>query len=113
MKILLDEMMPRKLIEALAAEGHQVQSVKTLRLAGIDNGTLYALAQRDFDLGFTRDADFAKRARESKTAGSFKLLRVTLPQQIQDEFVITFLTEFRQTNWAKYRNGDDWPKPET
>lgn len=38
MRILLDENMPRKLLAALASEGHEVDSVKTLQLAGIDNG---------------------------------------------------------------------------
>jgi predicted nuclease of predicted toxin-antitoxin system len=34
-RILLDENLPRKLAQALAAEGHDVESVHTLRLAGI------------------------------------------------------------------------------
>ncbi len=110
MKILLDENIPRKLVEAIAAEGHQVESVHTLRLAGIENGALYLLAQRDFDLFFTRDADFAKRARESRTPGKCKLLRVTLHQQPQDQFVITFMAAFRKSDWEKFRNGEDWPK---
>ena len=38
MRILLDENMPRKLLAALAAEAHEVESVKSLKLAGIDNG---------------------------------------------------------------------------
>ena len=41
MRILLDENMPRKLLAALVAEGHEVDSVKSLQLAGIDNGALY------------------------------------------------------------------------
>jgi hypothetical protein len=34
-RILLDENMPRKLLAALAAEGHEVESVKSLQLVGI------------------------------------------------------------------------------
>ncbi len=41
MKILLDENLPRKLIAALRAEGHEVESVHTLRMQGLDNGRLY------------------------------------------------------------------------
>lgn len=41
MKILLDENMPRKLLGALIAEGQEVDSVKSLKLQGIDNGALY------------------------------------------------------------------------
>ena len=44
MRILLDENMPRKLLAALVAEGHEVDSVKSLQLAGIDNGALYQMA---------------------------------------------------------------------
>ncbi len=61
MRILLDENMPRKLLAALVAEGHEVDSVKSLLLQGIDNGTLYQMAASDYDLCFTRDAEFASR----------------------------------------------------
>ena len=43
MRILLDENMPRKLLAGLVAEGHEVDSVKSLQLAGIDNGALYQM----------------------------------------------------------------------
>jgi hypothetical protein len=39
-KILLDENLPRKLVEALRAEGHTVESVHTLKMDGLDNGKL-------------------------------------------------------------------------
>jgi predicted nuclease of predicted toxin-antitoxin system len=57
-RILLDENMPRKLLAALVAEGHEVDSVKSLQLAGIDNGALYQMAASNYDLCFTRDAEF-------------------------------------------------------
>ena len=44
MRILLDENMPRKLLAALTAEGHEVDSIQSLQLQGIDNGALYELA---------------------------------------------------------------------
>ncbi|MEI7936868.1 MAG: DUF5615 family PIN-like protein [Verrucomicrobiota bacterium] len=44
MRILLDENLPRKLVNALRAEGHEVESVHTLRMQGLDNGALYQLA---------------------------------------------------------------------
>ena len=58
MRILLDENMPRKLLAALVAEGHEVDSVKSLQLQGIDNGALYQMAVSKYDLCFTRDAEF-------------------------------------------------------
>lgn len=47
---ILDENMPRKLLAALVAEGHEVDSVKSLQLQGIDNGALYQLAASNYDL---------------------------------------------------------------
>ncbi len=110
MKILLDENMPRRLRDVLFAEGHETDSVRSLRLDGIDNGALYELAAREYDLCFTRDAEFANRVRESSPGPRLKLLRVTIPQTRQEDFVGQFVAAFRQTNWSQYANGDDWPK---
>lgn len=110
MKILLDENMPKKLLDALIAEGHEVDSVRSLRLDGIDNGALYELALRDYDLCFTRDEEFARRVGETKAARRLKLLRAVIPQTRQEEFVARFVAAFRKTDWAEYANGDDWPK---
>lgn len=57
MKILLDENLPRKLVNALRAEGHEVESVHTLRMEGLDNGQLYRFALANFELCLTRDLD--------------------------------------------------------
>jgi len=40
-KILLDENLPESLVAALQRLGHEVDSVNSLRLKGLDNGTLY------------------------------------------------------------------------
>lgn len=111
MRILIDENLPRKLVAALRAEGHDVESVHTLHEQGIDNGALYALACREFDLCFTRDAGFAHNARQSTPPARLKLVRVTLIQQAQDEFVRVFLIHFRATHWEDQGHGVDWPKP--
>ena len=84
MRILLDENMPRKLLAALVAEGHEVDSVKSLQLAGIDNGALYQLAVSNYDLCFTRDAEFSRRVL-SKPAARLKLVHVVIPQTRQDD----------------------------
>jgi predicted nuclease of predicted toxin-antitoxin system len=108
-RILLDENLPRKLVAALRAEGHEVESVHTLRLQGMENGKLYEFASNGFDLCFTRDSGFANNVRQGSRSAQLKLLRVIVPQQQQDEFVLEFLSVFRQTDWAKFQNGDDWP----
>ena len=108
MRILLDENIPRKLLAALLAEGHEVTSVKSLQLQGIDNGALYELAAIDYDLCFTRDAEFSRRA-QSKPTARLKLVHVVIPQARQDEFVHQFLIAFRKTDWSNQKSGDDWP----
>jgi predicted nuclease of predicted toxin-antitoxin system len=109
MKLLLDENLPRKLVAALRAEGHEVESVHTLQLQGLENGKLYEFACDNFDLCFTRDAGFAHNVRQKTSSGQLKLLRVTLPQRAQNEFVSDFIAAFRASNWSQYKNGDDWP----
>lgn len=108
MRILLDENMPRKLLAALVAEGHEVDSVKSLKLQGIDNGALYQFAASNYDLCFTRDAEFSRRVHSQSTA-RLKLVHVVIPQTRQDEFVEQFLTAFRKTDWSIHKSGDDWP----
>jgi len=107
-RILLDENMPRKLPAVLEAEGHEVQSVKSLQLAGIDNGALYQMAASTYDLCFMRDAEFSRRVL-SKPAARLKLVHVVIPQTRQDEFVQQFLIAFRMTDWSSHKSGDDWP----
>ena len=109
MKIFIDENLPRKLVGVLRAEGHDVESVYTLRLQGLANGKLYEFAREGFDVCFTRDAGFANAVRGAPTSTRLKLLRVTLTQKPQDEFVHDFLAAFQKTDWEKLENGDDWP----
>jgi predicted nuclease of predicted toxin-antitoxin system len=78
-KVLLDENLPRKLVDALRAAGHEAESVHTLHQQGIDNGRLYTLACRDYDVCFTRDVGFVHNARQGPPPARLKLLRVTLP----------------------------------
>jgi predicted nuclease of predicted toxin-antitoxin system len=108
-KILLDENLPRKLIAALRDEGHQVESVHTLRMQGLDNGSLYQFARVNFELCFTRDVGFANNVRQGPAPPGFKLLRVTLPQKPQNEFVSDFMQAFRASDWKQWKHGDDWP----
>ncbi len=109
MKILLDENLPRKLVAALRAEGHEVESVHTLRMQGLDNGRLYRFAVENFELCFTRDFGFANNVRQGMPPAGFRLLHVTLPQKPQDEFVADFITAFRRTDLKQFQHGDDWP----
>ena len=109
MKILLDENLPRKLVAALRAEGHEVESVITLRMQGLDNGKLYQFAIQNFDICFTRDFGFVNNVRQMKAPEKFKLLRVTLPQKPQDEFVTDFISAFRASDLTEFQHGDDWP----
>ncbi len=109
MKILLDENLPRKLVAALRAEGHEVESVITLRMQGLDNGRLYQFAIQNFEVCFTRDFGFAHNARQSVPPENFKLLRVTLEQKPQDEFIQNFIAAFRGTDLNQFQHGGSWP----
>jgi len=108
-RILLDENLPRKLVAALRAEGHEVESVHTLRMQGWDNGRLYQFALRNLDLCFTRDLGFANNVRQGPRPAKLKLRRVTLPQKPQDELVADFISAFQATDFTRFRHGDDWP----
>ena len=110
MRILLDEDLPRKLVAALRAEGHIVESVHTLRMDGMDNGSLYRFARENFEICFARDGGFAHNVRQQpESRPEFKLVHVTLPQKPQEEFVPDFMTSFRLTDWNKFKHGGDWP----
>ena len=109
MKILLDENLPRKLVGALRAEGHEVESVITLRMQGLDNGRLYQFAVQNFEVCFTRDFGFINNVRQSKSPEKFKLLRVTLEQKPQDAFTTDFIATFRAADLNRLQHGDDWP----
>jgi predicted nuclease of predicted toxin-antitoxin system len=108
-RILLDENLPRKLVEALRSEGDVVESIITLRLQGLDNGRLYRLASREYDLCFTRDSGFVHNIRQTPTETNFKLILVKLAQKPQDQYVEDFLSHFRGANWDQVRHGDSWP----
>lgn len=90
-------------------KANEVESVHTLQLQGLENGALYEFASDNFDLCFTRDAGFAHNVRQGAPPSSLKLLRVTLQQKPQDEFVLDFLLAFRVSDWTQYSNGSDWP----
>ena len=109
MRILIDENLPRKLVAALRAEGHDVESVHTLNLEGLANGKLYEFARDTFDLCFTRDEGFANSIRQLMHTSRLKLLWVTLKQKPQDGFVLDFVSACRVSDWTQFRNGDDWP----
>jgi predicted nuclease of predicted toxin-antitoxin system len=108
-KILLDENMPESLGGALEDLGHVVDSVNSLKLKGIDNGTLYRQVAVDYELCFTRDAGFAQNVRQLRDPSQVKVLRVIIPQQRVESFVPAFIGAFQKSDWSGYSSGDDWP----
>ena len=54
MRILLDENMPESLRLALSELGHEVDSVASLRLNGLDNGRLYQDVAQRYQLCFSQ-----------------------------------------------------------
>ncbi len=57
MKILLDECIDRRLAKDL--EGHDVKTVPQMGWAGIKNGALLTLAEREFDVFITVDRNLS------------------------------------------------------
>jgi hypothetical protein len=108
-KILLDENLPESLAGALEDLGHEVDSVNTLKLKGIDNGTLYRKVAVHYELCFTRDVGFAHNVRQMRDPSQVKVLRVIVTQQRVDAFVPAFIDAFQKSDWSHYSNGDDWP----
>jgi hypothetical protein len=58
---------------------------------------------------FTRDFGFTNNVRQRQPPENFKLLRVTLEQKPQDEFIKDFIATFRATELNQFQHGDDWP----
>ena len=92
MRILLDENLPESLARELRLLGHQVDTINSLRLKGLDNGTLYRHVAQNYDVCFTKDTGFAHNVRQMREVSSTTLLRVALPQQPAKLFVATFRT---------------------
>jgi predicted nuclease of predicted toxin-antitoxin system len=100
-KILLDENLPESLASQLRQLGHQVDTINSLRLKGLDNGTLYRQVAQNYDMCFTKDTSFAHNVRQMREASATTLLRVSLPQQPAKLFAATFMEHFQQTDWAQ------------
>jgi len=109
MRILLDENMPEAVRTALGRLGHNVDSVDTLRLKGIDNGRLLGAIATGYDLCFTKDRGFARAAKAAGASGGAKVLRVGIPQAPGDEFARAFVEAFQRSDWSAFATGDDWP----
>lgn len=109
MRILLDENLPESLTLELRAAGHQVDTVRSLKLKGIDNGELYRRTCDKYDLCFTKDRGFATVVRSMRKPGQVRLLHVTLPQQPAPAFVEAFVKAFLRADWNEYESGSDWP----
>jgi len=107
-RILLDENLPESLVSALQPLGHQVDTINSLRLKGLDNGTLYREIAQAYDLCFTKEA-VVHNVRQTREPSKTKLWRVLLPQQPAQPFVNVFVLEFQRTDWSQYENGNDWP----
>jgi len=96
-------------VAALRAEGHEVESVHTLRLEGLENGRLFQNRPRQLRPVLHSDRGFVNNVRDDAQLSRLRMLRVTLPQKPQDAFILDFVSAFRITDWERFRHGDDWP----
>ena len=109
MRILLDEDMPESLWRALVELDHEVDSVASLRLKGMDNGRLYQEVAQRYDLCFSTDRLFVQSVRAIDRPGAVRVLRVTIAQAPRSRFTQVFIEAFRLTDWSRVPNGSDWP----
>ncbi|HEV8309722.1 MAG TPA: DUF5615 family PIN-like protein [Methylomirabilota bacterium] len=109
MRILLDENMPESVRHALRELGHEVDSVATLHLTGLDNGGLYQELAPSYDLFFTRDRAFVRTVRAIDTPASVKVILVRLPQGPRGGYARAFVKAFQRTDWSTHPNGSEWP----
>lgn len=100
--------MPEGLRASLRLLGHVVDSVARLQLKGLENRRLYREVAQGYDLFFTKDREFASQVRRRDPA-SVKVILTTIPQQPEVEFITTFMTAFRVTEWGRVENGSEWP----
>jgi predicted nuclease of predicted toxin-antitoxin system len=78
-KLKLDENLPRRLVDVLAALGHDVDTVPEERLSGSDDGVVWEAAQSAGRFLITQDLDFAD-ARKYTPGTHHGLLLVRLNQ---------------------------------
>ena len=72
MRLLLDESLPKKL--RLKLVPHEVRTVPEMGWAGMKNGELLRLAEKEFDVFLTATSDYPA----SKTSRSFRIAVVIL-----------------------------------
>ena len=89
--------------------GHEVDSINSLGLKGLDDGILYRGVAQGYDLFFTKDLGFARNVQRMRGRARVKLLRVVLRQTPPKVFADDFVRAFESTDWPKYQNGGDWP----
>lgn len=110
MKILLDENLPESLVNLLSEKGHEVDSVNSLQLKGIENGALYSEIATSYELFFTKDAGFAHNVSLMEPSGNVKLLHVVIPQQKANAFCQLFIDAFEKTDWNQLNHVVQWPE---
>jgi len=108
-RVLLDENLPRGLIEPLRGLGHTVDSVASLRLKGLDNGRLYREVASDYDLFFTKDRAFAARVGGLARPAPVRVILTIIPQQLEAQFVAAFMAEFVSADWSTVEPVREWP----
>lgn len=102
--------MPESVRRALAREGHEVDSIASLRLKGLDNGRLYREIAVRYEVCFSKDREFVRRAAE-RGEGPVKMIFVAIPQRPSAEFTELFLEAFAGTEWGDVPSGTEWPIP--
>ena len=93
MNIKLDENLPERLVPELRALGHDVDTVRTERLVGLDDGGVWRAAQAAGRFLVTQDLDFSDQRRYAPGTHA-GLLLVRLAQPGRDALLARVATLF-------------------
>ncbi len=103
MKIKLDENLPHSLVQRLSQLGHDVDTVPDERLAGKDDGEVWAATQATGRFLITQDLDFSDERKYTPGTHAGVLL-VRLPQPGRSALTERVLALFRSEDidaWSR------------
>ena len=102
MNIKLDENLPERLVPALSALNHDVDTVRSETLSGRDDADVWRAAQSAGRFFITQDLDFSDQ-RQYTPGSHFGLLLVRLPKPGRDALFARVSMLFRTEHVAEWQ----------
>lgn len=98
LKFLIDANMPRLIGQSLMAQGYDVVDIRDIEKPGIDDDSIFSIAQQAGRVILTRDQDFGNVLSypPSSHAGIIVLKTRTQPSELIRDLLIDFLAEISE-----------------